>query len=104
MILPENLTPGEKVYFTGFRDIALGMATGNVYMRSARFIRVIDYHRTLYEFKFDHGGYIEHWDRFGLLYALNGHAVPTSYGQHDWSPERHVMYLNHKKEKRHGRD
>ena len=100
MILPENLKPGERVYIYGFRDLTMGERTGGTYMRRGRFIRRVPCRAELYEIKFD-AGYVEHWNRQGLVYALNNHSTPTSYAPYDGTPEQHVLYLERK---RHGRD
>lgn len=97
---PEDLRPGDLVFFPGFRDLALGQSTGDIYQRPARFTRKLTYHRELYEIKFD-AGYVEHWNRRGLVYALNNHSTPTSYAPYDGTPEQHVLYLERKKN---GRD
>ena len=90
MHMPEDLRPGDRVFFPGFRDLALGQSTGDIYQRPARFVRKLTYRRELYEFKFDHGGYVEHWDRISTLYALNGIVTPTTYCPRDCTPEQYV--------------
>lgn len=99
MIYPEHLKPGDRVSIYGFRDLTMGERTGGTYMRRGRFTRMVPCRAEVYEIKFD-AGYIEHWDRRGLIYALNNHSTPTSYAPYDGTPEQHVLYLDRKKNER----
>lgn len=89
---PEDLKPGERVRFRGFRDMDAARVKGEVPIRTATFVRRLSYKRDLYEFRFD-AGYTEHWREVNLLYALNGIDIPSTYAPGDTTPEKHVMEL-----------
>lgn len=88
MRTPDDLTPGERVQFTGFRDYVKDKYKFN---RSATFIRRLP---CGYEFKFD-AGYVEHWNYANLIYVLNNvpmfDAVPICHK----TLEAHVKALSH---------
>lgn len=89
---PEDLRPGDRVGFPGFRDQDSARVKGEPLVRMATFTRMPPCRYECYEFLFDKG-YIEHWGRFELTYALNGLEAPRVYAPGDLPLEAHVIEL-----------
>ncbi len=88
MKTPDDLLPGDRVTFTGFRDFT---KDPDRFCRSATFTRRL---RCGYEFRFD-AGYTETWSRQNLMYALNDIPVAGNVPIRFRSVKEHVEALMH---------